>query len=51
MARHFPLQPSLEHSRQRMDAAHRALRVLKQQEEARRRLQELEGLRQNIANA
>ena len=47
MARHFPLQPLLEHSRHRMDAAQRALRVLKQQEEeARRRLQELEGFRQ-----
>ncbi|MGQ9685064.1 MAG: flagellar export protein FliJ [Thiobacillaceae bacterium] len=47
MARHFPLQPLLDHSRHRMDAAERALRVLKQQEEAaRRRLDELEGFRQ-----
>lgn len=47
MAKHFALQPLLDHSRHRMDAAERALRVLKQQEEAaRRRLQELEGFRQ-----
>lgn len=47
MARHFHLQPLLDHSRHRLDAADRTLRVLKQQEEeARRRLQELEGFRQ-----
>lgn len=47
MARHFPLQPLLDHSRHRMDAAQRALQVLEQQEQAaRRRLDELQGFRQ-----
>lgn len=47
MARHFPLQPLLDHSRHRMDAVQKTLHMLKQQEEeARRRLQELEGFRQ-----
>lgn len=47
MARRFPLQPLLEHTRQRMDAAERTLRLLKQKEdEARQRLAELEGFRQ-----
>lgn len=51
MARHFPLQPLLDHSRHRMEAAHRSLRVLRQQEEeARRRLQELEGFRQEYCD-
>jgi len=47
MAKRFPLQPLLEHTRHRMDAAERNLRLLKQKEdEARQRLAELEGFRQ-----
>lgn len=47
MAKRFPLQPLLEHTRQRMDAAERNLKLLKQKEdEARQRLAELEGFRQ-----
>lgn len=47
MAERFPLQPLLEHARQHMDAAERNLGLLKQKEdEARQRLAELEGFRQ-----
>ncbi|MFN3595325.1 MAG: flagellar export protein FliJ [Thiobacillaceae bacterium] len=47
MAKRFPLQPLLEHARHRMDAAERTLELLKQKEdEARQRLAELEGFRQ-----
>ncbi|MCU0840480.1 MAG: flagellar export protein FliJ [Thiobacillaceae bacterium] len=47
MAKRFPLQPLLEHSQHRMEAAERLLRLLKQkEEEARRRLQDLQGFRQ-----
>lgn len=47
MARPFSLQLLLEHSRQRLDAAERTLRLLKrQEEEAQRRLQELETFHQ-----
>ncbi len=42
----FPLQPLLEHSRHRMEAAERLLRLLKRKEdEARSRLAQLEGFR------
>lgn len=42
MAKRFPLQTLLEHSRHRMEAAERLLRTLKRREEsARARLQEL----------
>ncbi len=47
MPKRFSLQPLLEHSRHRMDASERLLRLLKQkEEEARRRLQDLQGFRQ-----
>lgn len=47
MAKRFPLQPLLEHTRHRMDAAERTLKLLKQKEdEARQKLAELEGFRQ-----
>lgn len=47
MAKRFPLQPLLEHSLHRMEAAERLLRLLKQKEdEARGRLQDLIGFRQ-----
>lgn len=47
MAKRFPLQPLLEHSRHRMDAAERLLRLLKHKEEqARARLEDLKGFRQ-----
>ncbi len=46
MAARFPLQPLLEHSRHRMDAAERLLRLLKKREgDAQGRLEELEGFR------
>jgi len=44
MASRFPLQSLLEHSRHRMEAAERMLRILKRKEEAaRQRLDELRG--------
>lgn len=47
MAKRFPLQPLLEHSRHRLEAAERLLRLLKQKEdEAGRRLQDLIGYRE-----
>ncbi len=47
MAKRFPLQPLLEHTQHRMDAAERTLMLLKQKEDAaRQRLAELEGFRQ-----
>jgi flagellar FliJ protein len=44
LAADFPLQTLLDHSRHRMEAAERLLRLLKRKEDsARQRLQELEG--------
>jgi flagellar FliJ protein len=44
LATAFPLQALLEHSRHRMDAAERLLRLLKRKEDAaQQRLQELQG--------
>ena len=44
MAKPFPLQALLEHSRHRTEAAERLLRILKRREEAaRQRLEELHG--------
>lgn len=44
MAKHFPLQTLLEHSRHRMEAAERLLLTLKRREDsARARLDELQG--------
>lgn len=47
MAKRFPLQTLLEHSRHRMEAAERLLMTLKRREDAARaRLQDLEGYKQ-----
>ncbi|MDP2431427.1 MAG: flagellar export protein FliJ [Pseudomonadota bacterium] len=48
MASRFPLQSLLDHSRHRMEAAERLLRMLKRKEEAaRRRRDELHGYKQD----
>jgi flagellar FliJ protein len=48
MARHFPLQSLLDHSRHRMEAAERLLRSLKSREDAARaRLEELHGFKRD----
>jgi flagellar protein FliJ len=48
MAERFPLQTLLDHSRHRMDAAERLLRILKRREDAARaRLEELQGFKQD----
>lgn len=47
MASRFPLQSLLDHSRHRMEAAERLLRILRRKEEAaRRRQEELSGYKQ-----
>lgn len=51
MAARFPLQSLLEHSRHRMDAAERLLRILKRREqEARQRLEGLIAYRDDYQN-
>lgn len=48
MASRFPLQSLLDHSRHRMEAAERLLRILRHKEEAaRRRQEELQGYKQD----
>ena len=48
MAKPFPLQARLEHSRHRTEAAERLLRILKRREEAaRQRLEELHGFKRD----
>ncbi len=48
MAKDFPLQALLEHSRHRMEAAERLLRILKRREDAARaRLDELHGYKRD----
>lgn len=48
MANSFPLQALLDHSRHRMEAAERLLRILKRREDsARGRLEELHGYKQD----
>lgn len=51
MARRFPLQAPLEHARHRLEAGERLLRILKRKEDdARRRLDDLRGYRQEYLN-